>query len=219
MQQGTDTVVVPLVVPDEPAPSARRARTRERLLDAAFEVFAEEGVLAASVEQVTERAGFTRGAFYSNFASKEDLFAALLQREGQRQLDDLASRIEQLRPSLECETGELSVDKPLLTLLQAVRHDRSWALLFAEFGLMAMREPRFGTAYLAHQQAFERSLLPIVQCAVELAGREFVLDPQVTVRVLADAYLQGSRTALLSGTADDHSTLRYLVQTLTRTRG
>lgn len=50
--------------------TARRSRTRERLLDAAYEVFADTGVHTASVEQISEAAGFTRGAFYSNFSSR-----------------------------------------------------------------------------------------------------------------------------------------------------
>jgi AcrR family transcriptional regulator len=56
-----------------------RARTRQALLDAAGEVFAERGLHRTSVEAIAERAGFTRGAFYSNFSSKEELFAELLQ--------------------------------------------------------------------------------------------------------------------------------------------
>ena len=63
---------------DAPVESARRQRTRTRLLDAAFDVFAEQGVKAASVETIAEAAGFTRGAFYSNFKSKDELFIELL---------------------------------------------------------------------------------------------------------------------------------------------
>ena len=59
-----------MVDPTAPA-TTRRQATRERLLDAAFEVFAEQGVHASTVEQIAERAGFTRGAFYSNFTTKE----------------------------------------------------------------------------------------------------------------------------------------------------
>ena len=55
-----------------------RARTRRALLDAAGEVFIERGLQGASVEAIAERAGFTRGAFYSNFGSKEELFAEVL---------------------------------------------------------------------------------------------------------------------------------------------
>jgi AcrR family transcriptional regulator len=57
----------------------RQARTRQALLDAAGEVFVERGLHGTSVEAIAERAGYTRGAFYSNFSSKHELFAALLQ--------------------------------------------------------------------------------------------------------------------------------------------
>lgn len=56
-----------------------QARTRAALLDAAERVFVERGFMGASVERITEAAGYSRGAFYSNFDSKEELFAALLQ--------------------------------------------------------------------------------------------------------------------------------------------
>jgi AcrR family transcriptional regulator len=56
-----------------------QARTRQALLDAAAAVFVERGYQRASVEAIAERAGFTRGAFYSNFSSKGELFAELLQ--------------------------------------------------------------------------------------------------------------------------------------------
>jgi AcrR family transcriptional regulator len=57
---------------------ATREETRERLFEAAAEVFAEQGIGAASVEAITSAAGLTRGAFYSNFGSKDDLIAAML---------------------------------------------------------------------------------------------------------------------------------------------
>jgi len=66
-------------------------RTRRRLLDVAVEVFMEKGFARASVEEIAERAGYSKGAVYSNFASKEDLALAVLDRgqavhEGRRQL-------------------------------------------------------------------------------------------------------------------------------------
>jgi AcrR family transcriptional regulator len=57
----------------------RQAQTRARLLDAAAQVFIERGFEGASIEAITEQAGYTRGAFYSNFSSKAELFAELLQ--------------------------------------------------------------------------------------------------------------------------------------------
>ena len=52
--------------------SSRRQHTRDRLIDAATGLFAEKSIEGASVEEISERAGFTRGAFYSNFDSKEE---------------------------------------------------------------------------------------------------------------------------------------------------
>ncbi|QGF23226.1 TetR/AcrR family transcriptional regulator [Raineyella fluvialis] len=65
--------------------SPRRAETRQRLLDGAVGVFADRGVLAASVEEICDRAGFTRGAFYSNYGSKNELVLALLEQDRERQ--------------------------------------------------------------------------------------------------------------------------------------
>ena len=58
----------------------KQAATRAALLDAAAKVFVERGLQGASVEAISERAGFTRGAFYANFKNKEELFAELLQQ-------------------------------------------------------------------------------------------------------------------------------------------
>ena len=57
----------------------RRAQTRAALLDAAARVFVRDGFQGASVEAIATEAGYTRGAFYSNFRSKEELFAELIQ--------------------------------------------------------------------------------------------------------------------------------------------
>ncbi|MCB9780781.1 MAG: TetR family transcriptional regulator [Alphaproteobacteria bacterium] len=62
------------------ASAAEAARTRERLLDAALEVFWEEGVGRPSLTKVASRAGLTRGAVYGHFANKPALFGALCDR-------------------------------------------------------------------------------------------------------------------------------------------
>jgi AcrR family transcriptional regulator len=60
--------------------SEKKAQTKQRLVEAAADVFRRRGYQAATVEEITAEAGFTRGAFYSNFTSKEELVAELLQR-------------------------------------------------------------------------------------------------------------------------------------------
>jgi AcrR family transcriptional regulator len=76
---------------DVAAPTARRrrrdlVRTRAALLDAAAEVFARRGLDGATLEEIAETAGFTRGAVYHHFASKEDLFLAVIARHDEELL-------------------------------------------------------------------------------------------------------------------------------------
>jgi AcrR family transcriptional regulator len=112
----------------------RREQTRERLLDAAGRVFAGRGFHAASVDEVAEAAGYTKGAVYSNFRSKEELFLALLDRR-------LAGQLEQVEALYAIESSEE---------LRAAMHDRTeeelaeardFAVLIVEFWLYAMRHP------------------------------------------------------------------------------
>ena len=66
-----------------------RDQTNQRLLEAAAHVIAKKGFAAASVEDIAAHAGYTRGAFYSNFKSKSDLFIALLSQDHQCVQQDL----------------------------------------------------------------------------------------------------------------------------------
>jgi AcrR family transcriptional regulator len=86
----------------------RQAETRQALLDAAAAVVIERGLAGASVEAICAEAGFTRGAFYSNFESKEQLFVELLQQRVYEHYRGMAEeRIAEpdKRPTLR-ETGE-----------------------------------------------------------------------------------------------------------------
>ena len=64
-----------------------RDQTTQRLLDAAQKLIAKKGLSAASVEDIAEAAGYTRGAFYSNFSSKGDLFIELLRRDHESHME------------------------------------------------------------------------------------------------------------------------------------
>ena len=127
-------------------PKRRREATVERLLDAALETFADLGFAAASVEDVCRRGGFTRGAFYSSFRSKDELFAALITRESAR---NLARAREQLAGvEDEADPVTAAVDRCVSTF----RADRTWVLVHTEYLLRAARSPE-AAAVLRRQSA------------------------------------------------------------------
>jgi len=72
-------------------PRRSRDQTTQRLLDAAQKLIAKKGLSAASVEDIAAAAGYTRGAFYSNFNSKADLFIELLRRDHEETHAELAA--------------------------------------------------------------------------------------------------------------------------------
>ena len=110
------------------------ARTRARLLDAAEEVFAEHGFGATTLERIAERAGYTRGAVYANFASKDDLFLAVLDRWLDEDIEH-GGRINAESPSVHDAFDRLR------ELAGNRFADRTRFLLLTEFRLYALRNP------------------------------------------------------------------------------
>ncbi|MFR9723022.1 TetR/AcrR family transcriptional regulator [Streptomyces sp. MS19] len=80
--------------PPEPTPRTPREEVRRRLLTAAARVFAERGYADSRLEDIARAAGFTKGAVYSNFGSKQALFGALL---GERADTELAAVTAEIR--------------------------------------------------------------------------------------------------------------------------
>ncbi|WP_223690160.1 TetR/AcrR family transcriptional regulator [Leifsonia poae] len=188
---------------EAPAESARRQRTRTRLLDAAFEIFAEYGVHAASVEMITEAAGFTRGAFYSNFSTKEELFFALMEREKTLRIEQLNAGVEQFLAPVVGAGADVSDDdviEIITRVLELQSDDRRWWLVQSEFLLLAMRDPALARGFLDYQDGFFSDLTVIVVEALASASRRFTIEPEEAVRVIAELCANSEARALL---ADD----------------
>lgn len=124
----------------------RRPETRQRVLDAALEVFAEMGYQAASIEDICRRAGYTRGAFYSNFASRDELFLALYDAQTARVLSERTAMAEAVAPE------ELTIERIARIVAHIDEAERKWYLVHAEFMLYAFRNPAAASA-LAERDA------------------------------------------------------------------
>ena len=91
----TKAAVPPQRTPRRLSRKEKQAETRALLLDAAERVFLRRGLQGSSVEEIAAEAGFTRGAFYSNFESKDELFVELLQDRVYRQYAEMAERAQE----------------------------------------------------------------------------------------------------------------------------
>ena len=160
-------------------PKRRREATVERLLDAAMETFAERGFAAASVEDVCSRGGFTRGAFYSSFRTKDELFAALMTREVERDLSRVADLL----------TGLADEDDPVTAVvdrcLGAFRQDRTWTLVVTEYALHAARHPAAAELLRRHQAGFRTELVALIERAAVEAGIRLTVTADQLARALA----------------------------------
>ncbi|MEV1065643.1 helix-turn-helix domain-containing protein [Streptomyces sp. NPDC050263] len=122
----------------------RRGRTRARLLDAAFAVFAAKGFGRVSIEEVCDAAGYSRGAFYSNFATLDELFFALY-----RERADLIAR--QVAEALAGDGPDLDVPASVDRVTEVLLLDLDWLQVKTDFLVHAARDPVVAQTLLEHR--------------------------------------------------------------------
>lgn len=157
----------------------RRAETRQRLVDAAGEVFAEEGFGRSTVEHVCERAGYTRGAFYSNFTSLDELFLAMWEQRSALMLDGIRTALADAAARPASLTLETAVER----VLAAIPVDDAWYRITAEFTAHALRHPVLKRVMAAREDAILHTIMPVVEDALATAGRR-VTDREALGRAL-----------------------------------
>jgi AcrR family transcriptional regulator len=119
-------------------PERRRAMTRQHLLDAAAIVFARDGFHGSTLDQVAATAGFTKGAVYSNFKSKDDLFVELLDERINRQFAVVA---DVLGAGTHVQAEQFPRVRDLIQGMNVMFWDDTWNTLYLEFVLYARRNP------------------------------------------------------------------------------
>jgi len=112
-----------------------RSETRRRVLDAAFDVFAERGIAASSLNDVAAAAGLTKGAVYSSFSGKDELVLALMEEHAAQRM---AAGLASFDPSLDLAEALSHVGEALVTAMQA---DAAWHRLLAEYFALSQHDP------------------------------------------------------------------------------
>ena len=157
----------------------RQARTRQDLLDAAARVFIRRGFPGASIEAIAAEAGYTRGAFYSNFESKEQLFVELLQQRVYETYRDLLARVpEGLSPVESLRWGA----RELMEIYR--RRPDAWLFeLWLECLAHVARHPEFASLASTFWRGTRAVAASQLQQGFEAQGRE----PPIPARDIAVA--------------------------------
>ena len=195
--------------------SQRRAATRDRLVTAATQVFAQRGVQGASVEEICEAAGFTRGAFYSNFASRDELCLAMLEAQTDRSLAAARDALDSAQ--VEANTLDALVRRAIDVFLAGLESDPDVVLASMELRLYAAREPEFRAAYAEQQERVTGLFVSILSEAVDVHRLRLRLPVTEVLYLLHAIYDSMSIDQLLHARSDRDDINEALAATLTST--
>jgi len=153
------------------AKSKSQGSSREQLLSAASRVFARRGYHGASINEIAAEAEFSKGALYWNFASKEDLFFALL--------DDLDGHLRALISASAGTTLDREGADALSRDLSTVLHNsRDVVLLFHEYSALAVRDPKVAARYAERNARIRQELAASMRASHEADGTSMTASPE-----------------------------------------
>ncbi|MEE6137843.1 TetR/AcrR family transcriptional regulator [Mycobacterium sp. 050128] len=135
-----------------------RGEVRDRILDAASKVFAAEGFAGATIDAIGQAAGFTKGAVYSNFESKDELFLALVDREFELRGEQIAIALDSSGGDTAAAAREVS-----RSVLDSVRDHSDYYVLLVEYWLRAQRDPQLRERLIGRRRAAADQALHIVE--------------------------------------------------------
>lgn len=193
---------------DTAVTSRRREATRQRLLDAAALVFAEVGLDGASVEAICERAGFTRGAFYSNFETKDELFLELAGTVARERVAIVRERVAALEREGTLELVPTNALEIVEQILDVSADDRLGVLLMSEIRIHALRTPALAAAYLAQDEEMLRNVAQITADIGDAGALRFRVPAREAARLMLTVWEGASVRAVMAGLDDDGVRLR-----------
>lgn len=148
-----------------------RGEVRDRILDAAAKVFAAEGFAGATIDAIGQAAGFTKGAVYSNFESKDELFLALLDREFELRGQQIAIALDRSAGDTTAAAREVS-----RSVLDSVRDHSDYYVLLVEYWLRAQRDPQLRERLIERRRAAADQALHIVELTDTVSGDRRLAD-------------------------------------------
>jgi AcrR family transcriptional regulator len=179
-----------------------QARTRSLLIDAARDEIVKKGFAQASVRDIADAAGFSQGAFYSNFPDKEAILLELVQRHQAEERAKIETALGSSQGN--AVTALAAIEKWAAT----VNSDPGFAVLAIELQLQALRSPSFAAPYNELNRKHRRALGLIVTRLFEILGKKPPADP---AEIATGFIALGRGMALLSKDVEPNRTGRIIV--------
>ncbi len=161
-------------------PERRRQQTRDYLLKAAEQVFARRGFHGATLDEVAALAGFTKGAVYSNFKNKDDLFIALLESRYEHEMETLQAILDSSVGPPETHLGDFAA----FLGEQYEAEGETWVPLDLEFVLYAMRNPTARRKLAAFRRRDLESVAELIAAERERQGIVGAESPEHAARIV-----------------------------------
>ncbi|AIY46665.1 TetR/AcrR family transcriptional regulator [Mycolicibacterium fortuitum] len=193
----------------------RLEHTRNVLLDAAEEVFARKGFEGAALEDIAEVGGYTRGAIYSHFGSKAELFLAVVERQREQFLDGFADVIATFHRLEDLDADELG-DR-WRDLVAAEGPDR--AVLGSEYTLFLLRNPDARERVAAQREETVRALADYISKGAARLGGHVSIPAVDLARVILAANDGVTLNSLLDGQAVYRPFLRMVLANIVVPKG
>ena len=161
-------------------PQRRRELTRTALVEAAAQVFAQRGFYGASLEEIAETAGFTRGAIYKNFADKEELFFAVRDLVNEQTLAAFAEQLDQ------GTAAAFDADAHAAIWQHADAANADYRALFLEFRLYELRNPDVQARSVAEAERTRQMIAKFMQDNAEANGLTLKVPAETLAAILAN---------------------------------
>ncbi|WP_299303228.1 TetR/AcrR family transcriptional regulator [uncultured Brachybacterium sp.] len=178
----------------ESAGTRRRENTRAKLVRASLEVFVEKGVDGATVDDLAKAAGFTRGAFYSNFSTKEEVFTALFDEVTAELIGIANSSVEDAVAQASAQNSRRLPDLDdagvMLAVFEGIRpFGRQWYLLYSDAIAHSLRDEQMRVELAVQRERLRDEIGAMLSLRLEASGARALLAPEDLAQLLIGIFI------------------------------
>lgn len=182
----------------EPLPESsgtrRRENTRAKLVRASLDVFVEKGIDGVTVDDLVKAAGFTRGAFYSSFSSKEEVFIALFDEVTAELMAIANSSVERAVSDFtgdeSCSILEVDDAQVMLAVFEGIRpFGRQWYLLYSDAIARSLRDDTLRAELAGQRERMRDQIGALLTARLEVTGERALLPAEDLAQLLTGIFI------------------------------